>query len=472
MPDTDTLAPPRRPPTPPLPKVHLTAEARVDIDVDLVAFFRQIGEDRTRRAAYITWTACPECGDGDEGCIPAVKPWHFLLDEFAQNITVDSGFLPVRAGGVVVNDRTDVDDIEGSFDRPGDWRERQFEQADYDALLAAVPWLAPLDTADGELAAEIARTTPGPYDQPLPFDAPEDRPMPDTPAARYHPLPDDATADHELTPTPEDPHECVGCREKRAALDDVARLADAARAAGTTAPPLDAKVRTIAERAIADRLGHPMSEAVIEVRADAGDDDAVVLHVNSGGNAIVCEEALMRAGYEVIPIPTPAYGVLLGVRPRPDRSAPEVVCGGATPDGPCGLRAGHPTGPDLPGFGGHVDQATVDRLDAYTEEPPDGAVYTCPRCGWTCVLPGDDLAGDEDAVAVRIAHECPAPLAGLPPEVQARAAAGLAQHFGEAAAHALTYDKDPASLRGELLDVLAVASAWVAAIDRAAGAPR
>jgi NTP pyrophosphatase (non-canonical NTP hydrolase) len=41
----------------------------------------------------------------------------------------------------------------------------------------------------------------------------------------------------------------------------------------------------------------------------------------------------------------------------------------------------------------------------------------------------------------------------------------LGEEFGEVAA-ALTYDKDASTLRAELIDVLAVASAWVDAIDR------
>lgn len=40
--------------------------------------------------------------------------------------------------------------------------------------------------------------------------------------------------------------------------------------------------------------------------------------------------------------------------------APAGMCGFATPDGPCNLRAGHPTGPELPGFDGH---------DVVPEEP-------------------------------------------------------------------------------------------------------
>lgn len=42
----------------------------------------------------------------------------------------------------------------------------------------------------------------------------------------------------------------------------------------------------------------------------------------------------------------------------------------------------------------------------------------------------------------------------------------LVEELGEIA-NALTYDGDPTALRGELIDLLAVASAWLAAVDAA-----
>lgn len=42
----------------------------------------------------------------------------------------------------------------------------------------------------------------------------------------------------------------------------------------------------------------------------------------------------------------------------------------------------------------------------------------------------------------------------------------LGEEFGEVC-EALTYDKDPANLRAELIDLATVATAWVAALDRA-----
>lgn len=41
----------------------------------------------------------------------------------------------------------------------------------------------------------------------------------------------------------------------------------------------------------------------------------------------------------------------------------------------------------------------------------------------------------------------------------------LGEEFGEVC-ESLTYDKDPANLRAELLDVATVAVAWIAALDR------
>jgi hypothetical protein len=40
-------------------------------------------------------------------------------------------------------------------------------------------------------------------------------------------------------------------------------------------------------------------------------------------------------------------------------------------------------------------------------------LYECPRCHWITDVGGDDLAGDENAVALRIAHKC----AGGSPDV-------------------------------------------------------
>lgn len=57
-------------------------------------------------------------------------------------------------------------------------------------------------------------------------------------------------------------------------------------------------VRRRAGRAIARRLGHG-ANAILSVERDPDRPNAVLLHVNSGGNAIACETALREAGYRV-----------------------------------------------------------------------------------------------------------------------------------------------------------------------------
>ncbi|MEV1003431.1 hypothetical protein [Nonomuraea sp. NPDC050202] len=76
-------------------------------------------------------------------------------------------------------------------------------------------------------------------------------------------------------------------------------------------------VRRHAARAIVDRLGYDVPEAIISCDRDPDTAGAVLLHVNSGGNAIECENALRSAGYRVEPggPPPGAYGVQLRVLP-------------------------------------------------------------------------------------------------------------------------------------------------------------
>lgn len=67
-----------------------------------------------------------------------------------------------------------------------------------------------------------------------------------------------------------------------------------------------------ARRAINRRLGCTAGQAVISVERDG---NSVLLHVNSGGNAIACEGALRDAGYRVEVGPAVSYGVMLRVLP-------------------------------------------------------------------------------------------------------------------------------------------------------------
>jgi hypothetical protein len=69
-------------------------------------------------------------------------------------------------------------------------------------------------------------------------------------------------------------------------------------------------VRRCAQEAINKRLGGNSQRTIIDVRA--GDTPgSVFLHVNSGGNSLVAEQALQWAGYRVVVGPQPAYGVVL-----------------------------------------------------------------------------------------------------------------------------------------------------------------
>lgn len=76
-------------------------------------------------------------------------------------------------------------------------------------------------------------------------------------------------------------------------------------------------VRRHAARAIAERLRYDAPEAIISCDRDPDTAGAVLLHVNSGGNAIECENALRSAGYRVEPggPPPGEYGVRLRVLP-------------------------------------------------------------------------------------------------------------------------------------------------------------
>lgn len=59
------------------------------------------------------------------------------------------------------------------------------------------------------------------------------------------------------------------------------------------------QVERWARQAIGQRLGHPAGNAVIAVTRDPERLDTVVLHVNSGGNALECSRALRAAGYQI-----------------------------------------------------------------------------------------------------------------------------------------------------------------------------
>lgn len=71
------------------------------------------------------------------------------------------------------------------------------------------------------------------------------------------------------------------------------------------------------------RLGHADPGAVLGVTADADQDQAVFLHVNSGGNALACKSALTRDGYRCEDVP--AVPGQYGVRLRVLTAAPDIT---------------------------------------------------------------------------------------------------------------------------------------------------
>lgn len=76
-----------------------------------------------------------------------------------------------------------------------------------------------------------------------------------------------------------------------------------------------------ARRAIAQRLGHADSAAIVSVTRDDVMPETVVLHVTSGGNAEAASVELRRRGYRVDPTPYDPYapghyGVQLRVGPQ------------------------------------------------------------------------------------------------------------------------------------------------------------
>ena len=73
-------------------------------------------------------------------------------------------------------------------------------------------------------------------------------------------------------------------------------------------------VERIARTAIRERLGYVQDNTVIQC---VQQDQEVLLHVNSGGNALAAEEALLASGYDVAAGPAADYGVRMLVRSLP-----------------------------------------------------------------------------------------------------------------------------------------------------------
>lgn len=88
-----------------------------------------------------------------------------------------------------------------------------------------------------------------------------------------------------------------------------------------------------ARRAIARRLGRPHAPAIIAVVRDGTHPGSVILHVNSGGNALAAERELRLRGYQVEhteydPFADGHYGVQLRVSPTvPSAAQPIPIAG-------------------------------------------------------------------------------------------------------------------------------------------------
>lgn len=148
-------------------RLELRASATIEVRLDLVAWYAAFNQ--SQRSAYLRWAP-----DDDEHFIgngPYAdweKPALYAEGWFADGVEVSGGF-----GSPAVEDRSEVDEWETPrVVRPyirGERPVTSWTDQDYRSLLAAIPWLAALDVS-AEDRAEIARTMPGPLDQPLPLD--------------------------------------------------------------------------------------------------------------------------------------------------------------------------------------------------------------------------------------------------------------------------------------------------------------
>lgn len=208
---------------------------------------------------------------------------------------------------------------------------------------------------------------------------------------RYRSLPDEATADHEFAPTPEDPHECLGCRAKRAtALDSAASRPD--------------------------RPAHPLFAEVLAAREKA--------HAKHGANSI---ESVPAGDSRWLPILGEEFGEVCGTQTY-DKDAAE-------------LRA------ELIDTLA-VASAWADALDR------DGMGAISPI--WPAVLAARPRTLTRFDYPQRTDPTDPRWLPALGDQV------GLV-------CETLAIDPGVKRLRSDLIGVLAVASAWVDAIDQAAG---
>ncbi|MFG2887599.1 hypothetical protein ACGFYV_35870 [Streptomyces sp. NPDC048297] len=71
-----------------------------------------------------------------------------------------------------------------------------------------------------------------------------------------------------------------------------------------------------ARAAVADRLHRAVDDTILTITRDPEHEDAAILYVDSGGNALVCNQALhLGAGYTCELLPSPGgFGMLMRIR--------------------------------------------------------------------------------------------------------------------------------------------------------------
>lgn len=144
-------------------RVEFSGTARIEVKVDLAAYYAEFTEKQ--RADYISWDD-PE-GTTDLENEPWTKPVAYLSERIYDNTEVLSGLASRH-----VSDWSDIDD----WDSPRVWerpyeptgsKSSQWTEQDFDALLAAVPWMQVASEVDDEARAEIERCAPHLWDVPL-----------------------------------------------------------------------------------------------------------------------------------------------------------------------------------------------------------------------------------------------------------------------------------------------------------------
>lgn len=132
-------------------RLRLVAEARIELDIDIVGYFQHMSE--SNRAAYLAWDPDKDENLNGETLEDWQRPFTYLLCEQYAGIELGS-----FAGGH--SWAHDFSDVEW-------WDEPRWTRQNFVALVAAVPWLAVLVDVDEEARAEMARVQPQPWDVPL-----------------------------------------------------------------------------------------------------------------------------------------------------------------------------------------------------------------------------------------------------------------------------------------------------------------